>query len=350
LSKNRLNVALSRAQVLAIVVANPSLAYVDCSSLRSMELVNLFSRVVQYGAVQEALKEEFKPLVVAESVAPYVASREVIEAFAPVNTPVLVERSKLGQIIESFAIPLGVRLDQRVPKKLLLEQGARTAADRRLINEGIEELMWVAALKQTNIGVPIFKDETREYLEIIVLTVVLRGATKPARVREMIHRAIPYPVVLIARHGESASISFAHKRWSQGQNGKVVIDEIRTVDILHPEAPELREEALLKSLSLSSLPYTDMFSMYQGMIDRTVAFEAAELVGNFVIPKSPQEALEVKSQLENCNRLRSELASLRSKAIKEKQMNRRIELNNEIKQLERELTDISLALAKTPDE
>lgn len=349
LSKNRLNVALSRAQVLAIVVANPSLAYVDCASLKSMALVNLFSRIVQYGIAEETWREEFKPLVIAET-CPAVEPSIPAEAAAKVEPLVSVENSRLTLIVDSLSIPADVRLDQRVAKKLLLEQGARTAADRRLINEGIEELMWVAALKPTNIGVPVFKDETREYLEIIVLTVVLRGATKPARVREMIHRAIPYPVVLIARHGESASISFAHKRWSQGQTGKVVVDEIRSADILHPEAPELREADFLKSLSLSSLPSTDMFVMYQGMIDRAIAFDAAALIGSFVVPESDSRSAKVKDVLENHAKLKSELATLRNKAAKEKQINRRVQMNTEIKRLEGELSAITNGLARMDKE
>ncbi|PZM86291.1 MAG: helicase [Candidatus Melainabacteria bacterium] len=345
LSKNRLNVALSRAQVLAIVVANPSLAYTDCASLKSMALVNFFSRIVQHGIAEETWRQQFKPLVVAETCPAPEPGLAVIEAPAQVETPVSVEKSKLGLLVDSLEIPADVRLDQRVPKKLLLEQGARTAADRRLINEGIEELMWVAALKPTNVGVPVFRDETREYLEIIVLTVTLRGATKPARVREMIHRAIPYPVVLIARHGESASVSFAHKRWSQGQSGKVVIDEIRTADILHPDAPKSKEAFFLESLSLSSLSSTDMFSMYQAMIDRAVAFEAAALTGSFVIPGSELRATELKDGLDNHAKLRAELAALRSKALKEKQLNRRVQLNTEIKKLEKQLAAISVMLA-----
>ncbi len=49
LHKNRLNVALSRAQSLAIVVANPALAQSSCTTLRQMELLNLFCRVMQEG-------------------------------------------------------------------------------------------------------------------------------------------------------------------------------------------------------------------------------------------------------------------------------------------------------------
>jgi uncharacterized protein len=49
LNKNRLNVALSRAQSLAIVVANPALAQTRCQSLSQMTLLNLFCRVMLEG-------------------------------------------------------------------------------------------------------------------------------------------------------------------------------------------------------------------------------------------------------------------------------------------------------------
>jgi len=60
-----------------------------------------------------------------------------------------------------------------VPKKLLVEQGAPTSADKRVINDGIEELYWIAALKPTIIGVPEFRSDEREYQDISVLTAIL---------------------------------------------------------------------------------------------------------------------------------------------------------------------------------
>ena len=57
-------------------------------------------------------------------------------------------------LLAALDLPASSRVDQRVPKKLLLENGAPTAADKRLINDGIEELLWLAALKPTTIGVP----------------------------------------------------------------------------------------------------------------------------------------------------------------------------------------------------
>ena len=47
-SKNRLNVALSRAQCLAIAVANPKLLEVPCNTIKQMKLVNTFCWLQQY--------------------------------------------------------------------------------------------------------------------------------------------------------------------------------------------------------------------------------------------------------------------------------------------------------------
>ena len=50
-SCNRLNVAISRAQTLAIVVGNPALVRTSCSTLDQMRLVNVYCRAVQEGAM-----------------------------------------------------------------------------------------------------------------------------------------------------------------------------------------------------------------------------------------------------------------------------------------------------------
>ena len=49
LNKNRLNVALSRAQSLAIVVASPRLAHPRCTSPEQMKMANLMCRLIESG-------------------------------------------------------------------------------------------------------------------------------------------------------------------------------------------------------------------------------------------------------------------------------------------------------------
>ncbi len=84
-------------------------------------------------------------------------------------------------ILDALAIPPDSRINQRIPKKLLSDQGGKTASDRRNIQDGVEELLWVAALKPINIGVAAFRDQIREYVEIAILTVQFRESAKETR-------------------------------------------------------------------------------------------------------------------------------------------------------------------------
>ena len=244
----------------------------------------------------------------------------------------------IADLIAALALPADARVDQRVPKKLLLEQGAPTAADKRQIQDGIEELIWVAALKPTNIGVPAFRDEVREYLEIAVLTATLRAAAKATRLTELIHRAIPYPVVLVTAQGDGVSLSLAHKRWSQGETGAVVIEDVHRTAPLRADSLAPNEAAFLASLALSRLPTRDLFALYQGWLDRVAALEAATITGAFAVPDTDERAAAQRDALAAHARLQRDIARLRAQAQREKQLNRRVELNLAIKRLESELT------------
>ena len=243
-------------------------------------------------------------------------------------------------VIAALALPPETRVEQRVPKKLLLENGAPTAGDKRKIQDGIEELLWVAALKPANIGVPIYRDDEREYLEIAVLILTLRPAAKGPRLAELIHRAIPYPVFLISTLGATATISVAHKRWSQAEHERMVVDAVAASTPISHAAPLPDEAAFLASLAVAQLPRRDLFAFYQGWHDRLAALEAAQIRGAFAPPASDEKALALRETLDAHAGLRSEIATLRAQAEHETQVNRRVELNLHLKQLESRLAEL----------
>ena len=249
-----------------------------------------------------------------------------------------------ASIIHALALPPETRVEQRVPKKLLVENGAPTAADKRQINEGIEEVLWHAALKPANLGVPAYRDAVREYLEIAILTVTFRPVAKPARLVELIHRAIPYPVLLVATMGETATVSVAHKRWSQGESGQIVIEELRATTPFRPEIPTAEETQFLARLAVGSLPQRDLFALYQSWLDSVLALEAAQITGAFVPPPSAERSAALRENLDSRTRALRDLALLRTQTENETQLNRRVELNLAIKKLDVRIAELDANL------
>lgn len=245
-------------------------------------------------------------------------------------------------VIAALCLPAAARVDQRVPKKLLVENGAPTAADKRQINEGIEELVWLAALKPATIGVPAFRDETREYLEIAVLAVTLRAGARLSRLVELIHRAIPYPVFLIVTDPLGTCLSLCHLRWSQGQAGQTVLDGFPVRALLDSDNPAA--SAFLASLAVSSRPRTDLHAFYEGWIRCFEAFAASRHTSTFTLCETPSAYLARREALAGHQRLTQEIASLRARAGRETQLNRRVELNLEIRAREAALEKLALML------
>ncbi|WP_394065492.1 DUF4391 domain-containing protein [Alcaligenes sp. WGS1538] len=259
-------------------------------------------------------------------------------------------------VIAALQIPDSARVDQRVPKKLLLENGAPTASDKRLITDAIEEIQWLAALKPNTIGVPSYRDAQREYLEIAVLAVTLRGTVKPAslsRLAELAHRAVPYPVLLLMQ-GPLFTLSLAHKRWAQNEAGKVVLDgdpasvslsritedAAAVEDSIVPET----ERAFVQSLSIARQPQTTLHALYQGWMACVWALQAARLMGTYQAETTPEQAAARWQALADCERLENEIGRLRAQAAKEKQLARQVELNLTLKRIQAELAAARLKL------
>ncbi len=239
-----------------------------------------------------------------------------------------------ADLIAALDLPASARVDQRVPKMLLVENGAPTAADKRRINEGLEEVRWVAALKPVTIGVPEFRDAAREYLEIAVLSAVLRAGAQANRLAELIHRAVPYPVFLVTSLGDALTLTLAHKRWSQGEAGATVLDGPMVVADLGAGQGGGFESAFVESLSLLRQPRANLYALYQGWIDMVLALLAARLTGAFAAATSPEHAAARRSALAECARLEAVMAGLRTAVARESQIARQVDLNRDLKRVQ----------------
>ena len=93
---------------------------------------------------------------------------------------------------------------------------------------------------------------------------------------EIIHRAIPKPVILIHADegGGAACLSLAPKRAAERETGRVVTIEV------HDTGPlSNADEGFATTLALPALPTGDLAALYTGLVERVEALAAARLAG-----------------------------------------------------------------------
>ena len=247
----------------------------------------------------------------------------------------------VADVVAALALPSAAMVNQRVAKQMLADNAAATTADKRSILDGVEEIQWLAALKPNNIGVPEFRDDTRTYLELAVLSLSVRAGAKTARLAELVHRAIPYPVLLIVHADDGLALSLAHIRQAQNEAHKTVLDGESVLATLPGDAIG---HSCLQAMALTYQPRSNLFELYQGWIDTVMALEAAQVTGHFIPSASREHAAARHLALQQCRELDVRIANLRSAARKEKQLPRQIAMNLEIQTLTAQRAQSTLSL------
>lgn len=247
-------------------------------------------------------------------------------------------------LIQALALPDSTRVNQRVPKKLLLEHGAATATDKRLIQDGVDAILWLAALKPHLIGVPAYEDGERQYLELAVLQLTLKPGVKPGRLIELLHRAVPYPMLLLTTSDAGTIVSLAHLRRSQTEADKTVLDgELVSATFSTEAAHSAVLSDYCASIALAQQPKVNICELYQGWIDALTAWQVASLTGRFE-RVSPQQTVARRLAFNRCRELDAQISSLHAVARREKQAARQVAINREIKALVAERQQVEKTL------
>jgi hypothetical protein len=241
-----------------------------------------------------------------------------------------------------FAFPESARLGKRVFKKLFEENAALTVTDRKALRDDLDVLTWAYTLKPSTVPIQPYRDDECEYLEIAVLHADLKSPKRVSRLAEIMHRAIPYPVILIFNHQSKISnhqfqISLAHKRYSQAEKGGVVADDFLAKNWIPLADPSPPKQAFLASLRFRDLPQTQFYALYSALADRLVVVACADLSGAYRLETALERRGQRRARLTECRALEARIQGLRRKIRKETQFNRQVELNTQIKQLAQEL-------------
>lgn len=251
-----------------------------------------------------------------------------------------------ADVLTALHLPVTALADQRIPKKLLLENGTPTSADKRLIETHVAELRWDAVLRPDTVAIPAYQTDVHEYPELQAMTVTVRdlklGSAKATRLRELIHRAIPYPLLLLETDGPASSgttwFSLAPKRRSQAEHEAVVL-ESEVISTPVTTGPFLAD--FLNELALERRPFAHLREVYSHWETALLALLAADITGQYHLSTQPELLWQ---HLSDYQRLAREIASLRATATREKALARRAELNVKVQTLIKEQAQVKANL------
>jgi hypothetical protein len=237
----------------------------------------------------------------------------------------------IDAFLSSLGIPEACLLDKPVYKKMFLDHAELDQTDKKALSEDVERIRWQYTLKPDTINIAPFQDSEREYLEVAVLSVELIYPARLNRIAAFMHRAIPYPLILVFEYAGKIAFSVAEKRINQADKSKLVIAERWQTQWIDARKPSATQKGFLEAIQLHRLPATNFYALYEAFQAQVVALIAADRTGGFApapITVSKEHAI-ILGEIDDLER---EIAELRTALKREHQMGGKVTLNGKIRE------------------
>ncbi len=240
----------------------------------------------------------------------------------------------LDQFYQNMAVPEGCTLGKRIYKKQFYDNGQLNAADKKAFGEDIEGIEWRYTFKPSTINIPKLEDDSREYLEVAILQVMLSATERSLRIAAAIQKAIPYPVLIVFVCGNSLSLNAAEKRINRADSNRIVVETTHDTGWIEFKKIESWQNDFLVDFCVTSFSYRNFFDFYQDISRRIVALNCAVHTGLYSldIGKDGSGAIRLNT-LRKMEKLQQERVETRNKLKNEKNLGTQVQLNTQIKQI-----------------
>jgi hypothetical protein len=216
-----------------------------------------------------------------------------------------------------FSWPSQAAVARPVAKAKIYAHAKPSSALRALFVEQVESITWAYKLAPESINLPAKPDVP----EIEVFEIALKLPDISHLVLRCIDKAIPFPILFVLRHGGHSQPVAAYKRPSDAASGQWVVGDYHA--------------ALWQKddLSRPGLPVAlDLQGLYEQLLRQ-----------HFAIPARAGESL--RDQLDRLSLLSAKQAAaskLESRLTHEKQFNRKVEINAQLRTIRSELHMLAL--------
>lgn len=201
----------------------------------------------------------------------------------------------------------------------------KNAADKQFLQDSIQSIYMLASLKTDNTHIAVYEDDKELYQEIQFLYVKTKDIGDSTKIYKMLAHLIPYPLVILTDEPDSFTIY-------TGRCEKLSTGFLKLVNVYpSPVYQDENLEEVLQQISLIDLPRQNLKTFYDGLRDEittaTAKSQYGEAVGNITG--------EEKDQLDA---LKKQIEDLRGQIKKERQLNRKIDMQMKLKKLKDELS------------
>ena len=208
-----------------------------------------------------------------------------------------------------------LRPARQIAKKRFLQELSLGSPARRSLDDDVHAIYWTASLKEASLHLPPGKEVT----EIEVFTLALRQPRIDEALLTAIDRVIPYHILYLLTYEGRTQAWISYKETAQAN------EAFRVEKYYHTDWQAAEELPL-------ALRGTSLDEVYENLV-RAIAGERLRLQGGSL--RTAVQEDEQRAAIEK------EIAALTKKRNREKQLNRKMELNARIKKLRRALQGAS---------
>ena len=215
-----------------------------------------------------------------------------------------------------LGLPKSTEFNKRIPKQKFYDNlNVRSALKRSFIDQ-IKVIYWANKIATATLNLAEGKNVT----EIEVFEVRLNVPTLDEAVLKQIDREIPYHILFIMEYEDKYKAVIGYKEESSG-NTAFKVNCYYSTEWMNADALPLKLEGL------------SVDSVYENFV--------RQIAGNALAASTSGETLKASvDRDEKRQALQTQIAKLQAKIKKEKQLNRQMQLNSELKELKEELNSL----------
>ena len=232
--------------------------------------------------------------------------------------------------------PRAAAFGRVIPKNKIYEHAGANTALKDLFVREVDQIVWSHKLAPETVNLAA----TKQVAEIQVFRITARTVTLDRAVLRAIDKAIPFPLIFEVAHAGRVKLAAAYKRPSEADSARWVVGDYFQGGWLAEDAPRTLLPVAL-----------NMGALYERLLEPLVAGQTARLVPGMgeasqtrFTPAEAEKPVSLEERIAQAEAIKAqaqEVERIKARLAREKQFNKRVALNAELRVAKQQLDRLS---------